>query len=498
MTTTATPASVSATKELSIDVAIIGAGTAGLAAYRSAVAEGRTAVLIEAGPYGTTCARVGCMPSKLLIAAAEMVYHAQHAAPFGVTAEVTINRKAVMERVRRERDRFVGMVVDGVEKLPSEAKLVGRATFDGPNRLTVKGLPGGPNGDVLVSAKSVVLATGSSPVVPPILQDLGDRLVVNDHVFDWDEVPESIAIFGTGVIGLELGQAMHRLGARVRMFGRGGSLGGITDPVVRKVALDIFTAEMPVNPDADVKKVERIGDEVHITFVEKGETTTETFGCVLAAAGRKANLSNLGLETTGIKLDERGVPVYDRRTLQCGSSNIFIGGDAASDLPLLHEAADEGKIAGGNAATYATDGKVAPGHRRSKLAIVFTDPNLAACGRSWSELKDRSDVLVGEIDFADQGRSRVMLQNRGILRVYAERGTGRFLGAEMAAPRGEHMAHLLAWSHQSRLTIEQMLEMPFYHPVVEEGLRTALRDVAAKLAATATTSSVHDEVVAEA
>ncbi len=478
-------------------MAIIGAGTAGLAAYRAAVAEGKTAVLIESGPYGTTCARVGCMPSKLLIAAAEAVYHAQHAEPFGVAATAVVDRKKVMDRVRRERDRFVGMVVDGVEKLPSGANLVGRATFDGPHRLNVTAVPGGPNGDVTVRAKSVVLATGSSPVIPPMLADLGDRLVVNDHVFDWDEVPESLAVFGTGVIGLELGQAMHRLGARVRMFGRGGSLGGISDPAVRKAALEIFAAEMPVNPDADVRKVERVGDQVQITFVENGETITETFGCVLAAAGRKANLAGLGLETTGIKLDARGVPLFDRRTLQCGDSSIFIGGDASQDIPLLHEAADEGKIAGANAATFAAEGKVAPGHRRSKLAIVFTDPNLAACGRTWAELKGRSDVVVGEVDFKDQGRSRVMLQNRGLLRVYAERGTGRFLGAEMAAPRGEHMAHLLAWSHQARLTIEQMLEMPFYHPVVEEGLRTALRDAAAKLAAVSS-SVVHDELIAEA
>jgi dihydrolipoamide dehydrogenase len=485
--------------ELHVDVAIIGAGTAGLAAYRAAVAEGKTALLIEGGPYGTTCARVGCMPSKLLIAAAEMVYHAQHAAPFGVTATVSIDRREVMARVRRERDRFVGMVVDGVEKLPEAAKLVGWATFDGPHRLNVKALPGGKDVDTTVHARTVVLASGSSPVVPPILKDIGDRLVVNDHVFDWDELPESIAVFGTGVIGLELGQAMHRLGARVRMFGRGGSLGGISDPAVRKRALEIFAAEMPINPDADVKKVERVGEMVEITFVENGKTLTESFHCVLAAAGRKANLSNLGLETTGIKIDERGVPVFDRRTLQCGDSSIFIGGDASSDVPLLHEAADEGKIAGANAATFATDGKVAPGHRRSKLAIVFTDPNLAACGRTYAEVSHRSDVVIGEVDFADQGRSRVMLQNRGLLRVYAEKGTGRFLGAEMAAPRGEHMAHLLAWSHQARLTIEQMLEMPFYHPVVEEGLRTALRDAAAKLAAASVTpSAVHDEVVAEA
>jgi dihydrolipoamide dehydrogenase len=91
-------------------------------------------------------------------------------------------------------------------------------------------------------------------------------------------------------------------------------------------------------------------------------------------------------------------------------------------------------------------------------------------------------MVIGEVSFEDQGRSRVMRKNRGALRVYAERSTGRLLGAEMAGPRAEHMAHLLAWTHQGGLTIEQMLAMPFYHPVIEEGLRTALRDAAAKRA----------------
>ena len=95
-------------------------------------------------------------------------------------------------------------------------------------------------------------------------------------------------------------------------------------------------------------------------------------------------------------------------------------------------------------------------------------------------MKDRAPI-VGRINFDDQGRSRVMLQNRGRMNVYGERGTGRFLGAEFVAPRGEHKAHLLAWAHQQRLTIPQMLDLPFYHPVVEEGLRTALRDAASQL-----------------
>ena len=156
---------------------------------------------------------------------------------------------------------------------------------------------------------------------------------------------------------------------------------------------------------------------------------------------------------------------------------MFIAGDVNNDRPLLHEASDEGRIAGANAGRYPD---VQSGSRRSPLSIVFSDPQIAMVGSRYSELED-SAIAVGEVSFADQGRSRVMLKNQGLLRLYADPNDGRFLGAEMFGPRAEHLGHLLAWAHQANMTVEQMLEMPFYHPVIEEGLRTALRDTRKQL-----------------
>ena len=169
--------------------------------------------------------------------------------------------------------------------------------------------------------------------------------------------------------------------------------------------------------------------------------------------------------------------VYDRHTLRCGRSHIYIAGDANHDLPLLHEAADEGRIAGENAARHPD---VRAGARRAGLGIVFSDPQIAVIGGGHAALRGIAHV-TGSVSFEDQGRSRVMLRHRGLLHVYAETGTGRFLGAEMIGPDAEHIGHLLAWALQMQLTVAQMLAMPFYHPVVQEGLRTALRDAQAKL-----------------
>jgi len=202
---------------LHVDVAVIGAGTAGLSAFRAAKSHGKRVLLIEGGPYGTTCARVGCMPSKLLIAAAEAA-HAVGAAPaFGVhTGFLRIDGKAVMARVRSERDRFVGFVIDGVDKIPAAERLRGMARFTGRSQLQV-------DDHTLVNAERIVIATGTSALLPTLLKNAGERLVINDDVFMWDDLPPSVAVVGSGIIGLELGIALHRLGVRVALFGQAKS-----------------------------------------------------------------------------------------------------------------------------------------------------------------------------------------------------------------------------------------------------------------------------------
>lgn len=455
-----------------VDVAIIGTGTSGMGAYRAAAKETDSIALIEGGEYGTTCARVGCMPSKLLIAAAEAAHSVEKAHKFGVEAEITkIDGRAVMHRVKSERDRFVGFVKESVDSFDKKHLVRGYAKFTADNTLIV-------DDKVEITAKSIVIATGSSPAIPPIFGDVKDRLIINDDVFEWDDLPESIALFGPGVIGLEIGQALHRLGVDVKIFGRGGFVGPLSDPDVLEYATKAFQEEFYINPDADVTSIKQIDDKVEITYRDfDGTCLTSKFDYVLATTGRTPNVKNIGLENTSLPLDERGVPQFNLFTTQIGTSSVFIAGDANNDKPLLHEAADEGKIAGENAAKFPN---VKPGKRTSSLGVVFSDPQLATIGSSYSSLKEGC-FATGEVSFEGQGRSRTMLVNKGLMHVYGEQGTGLLLGAEIFGPRAEHLAHLLAWAHQQKMTISEILEMPFYHPVIEEGLRTALRDLNSKL-----------------
>ena len=422
---------------LSCDVAIIGSGTAGMAAYRAARAHTERVLLIEAAHYGTTCARVGCMPSKLLIAAAQAAQAVREAHRFGVLAEPPrIDGRGVMQRVRSERDRFVGFVLDTVQ------------------------------------ARAVVIATGSQPFVPAGWRErLGHRLIVNDDVFDWQDLPASVAVVGAGVIGLELALALHQLGVRVRLFARGDRVWPLTDPALQRLAQQLFGEALPVSRNAEPLEPVLDGDAVLLGG--------ERFEFLLCAAGRQARLDDLGLEHLGLPRGADGALPVDRHTGQWGQAPVFVAGDVTSDRPLLHEAADAGRIAGDNAARWP---HLHHRPRRAPLAIVFSEPQMAIAGASHAELQAAGVAFdTGRVSFTDQGRSRVMLVNQGALHVYAERGTGRLLGAEMIGPAAEHLGHLLAWCVQRGDTVQQMLDSPFYHPVIEEGLRTALRQLASDL-----------------
>jgi len=450
-----------------VKVAIIGAGSAGMRAYRTVSEYTDSVRLIEKGDYGTTCARVGCMPSKLLIAAAESAHLYENAEAFGVRYEKpAIDGRAVMQRVRDERDRFVGFVVDDVESWPKQHLIKGRARFVSDHVLNID------NGTEL-EAEQIIIATGSRPNIIPPFKDFGDRLIVNDDIFDWKDLPESVAVFGAGVIGLELGQALHRLGVRVSLFGRDHLVGPLTDPEVQKKAESLFSEEFNFYPHSEVIRRSHTADSVEIEHIHYGENVVEQFDYALAATGRLSNLDNLGLENTSLTLNDRGIPSFDIHTGRIEDSHLFIAGDVNGVIPLLHEASDEGAIAGYNAVHY-------PDIRRFKksapISVVFSDPQIMMVGQTYQELVDQNvDFVSAELDWKGQGRSRVMLLNKGLLRVYGEKNSGRFLGAEMIGPRAEHIAHLLAWSYQSNLTVTEILERPFYHPVVEEGVRTAMR-----------------------
>lgn len=444
------------------DVAVIGAGTAGLAAERKARACGAATLLIDPEFAGTTCATVGCMPSKLLIAAARVAHTVNGAGTFGIRARPEVDGPAVMKRVRRMRGDFAQGVRDQIADLPEGTTRRARARFAGPNLLELD------TGE-RIRAKAVIVATGSAPSLPDPFRALGDLALTNSDVFELEDLPRSLAVVGAGPIGLELAQAFARLGVRVEVFDKGDRLAKLpaeTSTHLRRLLEAEMSIHLGVEPEVEAR-----GDQVHLRH--DGQETR--FDRVLVALGRPPQLEGLDLAAAGVRTNAHGMPQVDPRTLQVGTSAIFLAGDVNGDRPLLHEASDEGAIAGHNAAHFP---EMAAAPRKLPFAITFTHPTAATIGTLPGE---EDDLATGCSDYADQGRSKVEGRPGGLLRLHAQRGTGRLVGADLCLPEGEHIAHLLAWIISRGTDVTDALQLPFYHPTLEEGIKPALRELCGKI-----------------
>lgn len=450
--------------DLSCDVAVIGAGTAGITAERHARKAGAATLLIDPEFAGTTCATNGCMPSKLLIAAADAAWSARHAQTLGICAWPEVKGDAVLARLREERGRFVAGVKRSFEDLPEGIRVQARARFSAPGVLNL-------DDGRKVEARAVVIAAGASPALPKPFAKLGGLVLTNESLFELEDLPHSVAVIGAGPLGLELGQALARLGVQVEIFDLGTSIGGLRDKKVSAALQQLLERSIPLHLGVKTK-VKATDGGVRISW----KANERCFERVLVAAGRPPNLDGLNLEAAGIELDENGTPVFDASTMQCGASPVFMAGDANHTRPFLHEASAEGAIAGDNAATYP---KVAPKPRAVPLAITFCRPEAATVGAVPDP--DDAGFVTANASYENQGRARVEARPGGLCRLYARRADARLIGASLCAPDAEHLAHLLAWSISARLKVTEILDLPFYHPTLEEGLIPALRDLCAQL-----------------
>ncbi|MBD63663.1 MAG: dihydrolipoyl dehydrogenase [Halobacteriovoraceae bacterium] len=448
-----------------VDVAIIGAGSAGLSARREVAKKTDNYVVIDPGILGTTCARVGCMPSKVLIQAANDYHRRFKFKEQGIigSEQLSVDHKQTMKHVRSLRDRFVRGVTESMDDW-SEKLIRKHARFIEPHTLECE--------DEKIKAKKIIIATGSKPHVPQQFKSFENFLITTDDIFELEDLPKRVLVLGLGVIGVELGQALHRLGVEVYGVNRSRRVAGITDPVLNDYTIKKLSEELSLF-FGGVEKLEKKGDSLLVTLKDK----TVEVDKVLIASGRKSNIASLNLESIGIDCKVDNVPQIDECTFQLQKHpHIFLTGDATGENQILHEASDEGKIAGYNCVHDIIEFKT-----RTPLLIAFSDPNIAVAGASYKELFDKKiNFAIGEVSFEGQGRSIVKLKEKGLLRIYGGQN-GEILGAEMFGPDCEHIAHLLSWVIDRKLNVLQVLAMPFYHPVVEEGLRTALRDLRSKL-----------------
>ena len=452
-----------------VDVAILGAGSAGLFALSQVKRETDNYVLINGGELGTTCARVGCMPSKVLIQVAEDFHRKSIFEREGIDGaeELSMDIPAGMEHVQDLRDMFVDRTLGVTDDLDEDHLIDGYAMFVSNDTVEVNGEQ--------IKAKSIVIATGSTPIVPAAWQAFSEDVITTDEFFELEDLPASMAVIGLGSIGLEIGQSLHRLGVKVAAVDQLNTIAKLEDDKVNDIAVATIGKEFPLWL-GDAAVLEKVDGGIQVSAGDNQVMVEK----VLASLGRRPNLEGLNLDATDIKLDENGIPEYDPLTMQVGDLPVFIAGDVNMDRPLLHEAGHEGRVAGYNAVRHVVDGPVEKFKRKVPLGITFCDPNIATVGLQLSEL-NKSDIAIGEIQFAPVGRALIMGKNRGLLRLYVQKSDGLLLGACMCCVKAENLAHLIAWSIQNGMTVFDMLKMPFYHPVIEEALQAALYGVLSQL-----------------
>lgn len=450
-----------------VDVTIIGAGSAGLSALRQVQKYTDNYIMVDHGPLGTKCARIGCMPSKVLISVAKDYHRRSVFDSEGIRGadQLKADIPAVMRHVRSLRDRFASAMVTATKHRAGDRLITGKAEIIAPNHLRV--------GDKEIETDSIIIAAGARPKVPDDWRVFGDRILTSDNIFEQQDLPRRIAVVGLGPIGLELGQSLSRLGLEITGFDMIESVGTITDPEINSEYLRILRKEFPIHLGAAVELREK-----NQSLLVKGPDVETIVDAAIVAAGVQPDLRGLGLENLGITLDKRGMPSFNADTMQIADLPVFIAGDTNGCRPILHEALDEGYIAGRNSSSNKAECYC----RRTPLTIVFSDPEIALVGWTREQLEnDKKTFVVGRADFAQQSRAKLEMRNQGLLHIYVDSKTAEILGAELICPGGEHLAHQLALAGQQKLSIFDVLQMPFYHPTIEEGLRTALQDAAKQL-----------------
>lgn len=447
-----------------VNVAIIGAGSAGLSALRRVKMQTDNYVLIDHEPLGTKCARTGCMPSKTLIHAANDYSRHRVYENEGIRGSQSLSPDipAVLSYVRKIRDHFSEQMVNATQDLVGDHFFAGKAEIIAPDQIRVN--------NMTFRVDHLIIATGSAATVPSAWHQFGDRILTSETFFEQNDLPPRIGIIGLGPIGLEIGQALSRLGLAITGFDLHGHIGALTDPAVNETAVGIIKNEFPIflHTAAELEESE------NALQIKAGDRETEV-DAVIAAMGVTPNLKGFGLENLGLQLDHNGVPPFNPHTMQVADLPIFIAGDANHYRPILHEALDEGFIAGQN----STSAGICSYCRRPLLYVIFSDPQIAVVGEDYERLNNNHrSFLVGQASFDAQSRAVIEHRNKGLIRLYIDSHSAQLLGAEMMCPEAEHLAHHLAIAIQHRLTIFDMLAVPFYHPTIEEALRTAFQDAA--------------------
>ncbi len=459
---------------ITYDLVVIGGGSGGYAAARTAHEYGmKTAVIDGAENLGGLCILRGCMPSKTLIESANLYRSIRRADEFGLRAEKTsVNAREIIARKRRLIGEFAEYRSEQLEDGRFDL-FRGTATFTDPHSITVSPLEGGEA--QTVSFKSAVIATGSSVTRLPIegLEEAG--YWTSDDILEAEALPDSIIVLGGGAIALEMACYLEGLNVDVTVIQRSAQLITGSDEDIAK-SLEAALVErdnMTIHTGTSLTRVEVDPTSGYktVVFNQNGEEKSVSAAQILQALGRRPNTSGLNARASGAAIDERSGSIICTPDQRAGSGHLFAAGDVCGPHEVVHIAIEQGEIAAHNAAVMLgfSEGPEKEIDYRLKLYGIFTDPQVAMVGMTEAEaIASGKKIKVGTYPFDDHGKSMVMGETHGFVKMIGDAETEEILGASIVGPEAADLIHEVVVAMHFRSTASDFIKIPHYHPTLSE------------------------------
>ena len=484
-------------KQFDFDVAVIGGGSGGYAAARTAAGAGLKTVVIEGGrEVGGLCILRGCMPTKALLYAAEVMHLASHPEPWGIRAGKTgFDFKKVMARKNalikdfadyrvqqlnagkfkfiRANARFldehtVELTIPHPDPLP-----VGRGEGGEPKVAQIDSLAPPKRGEGgrrlgegnLITAKHFIIATGSrvAPSPLPQLNEIG--CITSDDALVLKKLPKSLIVLGGGAVACEFAQFFARFGVKVTLVQRSSHIlkefdadaGAEIEKVFRREGIEVFTGTKFLD-------AKRRGKLKTVSFEHGGRTVSVAAEEILFALGRVPNTASLGLENAGVKMEQGRIVAND--FMQTSTPHIYAAGDCTGPHEIVHIAVQQGEIAAHNIAQPKSLRNM---DHRLLISVVFAEPQVAFVGLTEQEAATRKiPFLAASYPFNDHGKSLIMEAKDGFVKLLANPRSGEILGGACVGPVGGELIHEIVTAMAKRMTVQELAAMPHYHPTLAE------------------------------
>ena len=453
------------------DLIVVGAGSGGYAAARTARDLGANVALVDEGPLGGLCILRGCMPSKTLLATGDLLHQIRGSGALAVRVGAPeLDFPALAERKRRLVRGWADYRIAGIETFPV---FTGKARFESPTTLRV--------GDEVLYAPRFVVATGSG-VAPSALPGLAEAgFIDSDAALDLEQAPQSLIVLGGGYVASELGQFFHRAGVPTTLVCRASHLLSGEDHDVGEGLTEYLREDgLRIETRAQLERVS-LRDELKVVhFKQDGVDREVAAHEILYALGRLPNVCGLDLDKAGVEHHEiTGIAVDD--TLRTSNPDVFAVGDVTGQFPLVHVAIQQGEIAGRNAATGARE---RADYRLTKTHTIFTDPQVAVVGETERELKAAGTAyLRADYSFNEHGKAVALGRTEGFVKMMASPGDGRILGAAILGPDASDLIEPLIVAMAYGATVQDYARIPHLHPTLVEILTYPAEELAERLRA---------------